>query len=230
MKRLFLLLLCVLLVSSCKGPVTNNTTTPTPTNTPTLTIKDYYPFAADRRMKYEGKGMEYAEKDVYVDYIKDNRMQIRSINPGTTAAQVLENENGELRLIASEGEFYFREDIIDRENKKPEILIKEPILVGNSWQTNDNRKRYISGIDVEVETPSGKYKALEITTEGQDYTNKDYYAKDIGFVKSVFKANDSTIETSLEKLQENIPVIQTIKFYYPDFNNNRLVFFVCYFS
>ncbi|WDC84443.1 hypothetical protein PL321_01105 [Caloramator sp. mosi_1] len=33
-----------------------------------------------------------------------------------------------------------------------------------------------------------------------------------------------TIESKLEKIVENTPFIQSIKFYYPDFNNEKLAF------
>ena len=47
-------------------------------------------------MSYKGIGNEYAEYETYVEYIKDNIMQVRNINPGTSLAVVYELKDGEL--------------------------------------------------------------------------------------------------------------------------------------
>ncbi len=79
-------------------------------------------------------------------------------------------------------------------------------------------------MDVEITTPSGTYKTLEVTTEGTDDKTVDYYAPDIGLVKSVFTANGTEISSSLSKLEENTALIQTVKFYYPNTDGTTLNF------
>lgn len=229
MKKVLIIFMIMFALSSCSAPPENNTNQSNQNvqnnTSPAYTIKDFYPFNENIRMKYAGKGNEYAEKDVYVDYISGDRIQLRIINPGTTVAQVIENKEGELRLISSTGEFYYRENIINSTPSKPQdILLKEPIKVGNSWALPDGRKRTITNMNADIQTPSGSYKGIEVTTEGDTYKTYDYYVQNIGLVKSLFKTNDSEVETSLEKIDKSAVVQQTIKFYYPDFNNNRLVF------
>lgn len=222
MKKIFAVFLLSLFFISCaqKLPSPNQNNEPSKK----YTVKDYFPFVPDRRMKYQGIGNEYAEKDVYVDFIKDNRIQLRVINPGTTLAQVYEIKDGELRLIKSQEEFYYRDNIIDSQSPAPEILLKEPIEVGTAWATKEGNKRYISNLEKEIVTPYGSFKALEVTTEGKDYKTYDYYVVNVGHVKSVFEYNGDKIETTLEKIEENVPVIQTVKFYYPDFENDRIAY------
>lgn len=228
MKRLSILMLILLLITTTSCTIFQKPApapSPTPQPTPkTYTIKDYYPFKENIRMKYQGVGNEYAEKDVYVDFIKGDRIQLRVINPGTTLGQVLEVKNGELRLITSREEFYYRDDLTAIQNPNPEILLKEPLQVGTTWTTKDGNKRYISNTNVKITTPSGEYNALEVTTEGKDFKTYDYYVINLGHVKTVFEGGGGKIETNLEKIENNATVNQAIKVFYPDFNNNRLVY------
>jgi hypothetical protein len=214
-----------MLLVSCSSPVKDDGNINPPAKEPTtFTIQDYFPSKENLNLKYNGTGNEYAQKEVYVDYVKDNRVQLRVINPGTTLGQVFEVKDGELRLITSKEEFYYLDDLTTAKNDNPEVFLKEPLVKGTSWTLPDGKKRYISGIDVEVSTPSGSYKALEVTTEQDESKTFDYYVLNIGLVKSVFRSGDTTVETSLEKIEENASVSQTLKFYYPDFINGNIVF------
>ncbi|AJA47482.1 sporulation and spore germination [Clostridium pasteurianum DSM 525 = ATCC 6013] len=179
------------------------------------TIKNYYPFKKDLRLSYEGTGNEFASKEVYVDFIKSNKIQLRNINAGTTLGQVLQYENGQLTLVYSRGEFYYRDDLTSLQSNTKEILLKEPLQKGTSWSLPDGRKRSITSTDASVDTPSGKYKALEVTTSGNNSTTKDYYALNTGLVKTVFTSEGSTVTTSLKGIINDSAVTQTIKFYYP---------------
>lgn len=180
-------------------------------------ISDYYPFLENRCLIYQGEGNEYAGKDVFTDFIKKNRMQLRIINGGTTVSQVLENINGELRIIVSRGEFYYRDNLTDAKNPRPEVLLKEPLKKGTTWLLPNGSRRSITGVDVNVSTSLGKFKALEVTTEEPGNEIRDYYAVDTGLVKSVFISNGSKISSSLKTINRDARVRQTIKFYYPYF-------------
>ncbi|WP_246582745.1 GerMN domain-containing protein [Clostridium mobile] len=190
----------------------------------TYTIKDYYPFKENIKIKYKGTGNEFAEKTVFTDYIRGNKVQLRVVNPGTTSVQVMEIKDGELRLITSKGEYYHRDSIIDIENKDYEVLLKEPLIKGTTWSLPNGSKRFISDTEKEVETPAGKFKALEVTTENADYTSHDYYVLNKGLVKSIYKAKDMEVITTLESIEENVPVTQTVKFYYSDYAEDKIYF------
>lgn len=224
-KRLLLLMMPVIFIfASCTKLSKNPSTNIANKSKPEYKISDFYPFKENIRMKYEGIGNEYAEQDVYVDFINISRIQLRVINPGTTACRIIENKNGELRLIKSVGEFYYRDNLTGSKNSKYEILLKEPLKVGNTWALPDGTKRFISRLDAEVSVPYGKFKALEVTTKEKDSVVYSYYVKNLGLVKTLYKFNNGTIETNLIKVESNASVVQTIKFYYPDFANYRLVF------
>ena len=103
--------------------------------------------------------------------------------------KVLENKDGELRLIYSKGESYYREDFTSKNNDKPEILLKEPFTKGNSWTLLDGSKRSITNVKVTIKTPLASYECIEVTTVRKESTVKDYYAANIGLVKTLFTSN-----------------------------------------
>ena len=230
-----LILLMAIFLTSCtssnKTPQDNNNNknpTPSAIITPSEEnpkVSDYFPFKKDVYKRYKGNGNEYLDRETYVDFIHEDKMQIRSINPGTTAIIVYEIKDGALKRLYSRGEAYYRYDYTSFKGDE-EILIKEPIKVGTSWTLKDGSVRSITGIDKEIETPSGKYKALEITTDEKDGSEVDYYVKDIGHVKYVYKPKDGsfTLFSELEEMQENKPLVQNIRFYFPDASAEKQVY------
>jgi len=193
-------------------------------NNAKYTIKDIYPFNLNTLYTYEGKGNEYASFTVWVDYIKNDKIQLRKNNGGTEIANVLEYKNGELKLIYSKEETYYREDFTSKKPNTDEILLKEPIVKGTSWNVSNDRKRYISNINIDVDTPLGTFKAVEVTTEGKDFKDIDYYVPQKGLVKSLYTSKDMEVTSSLKKIQNNASLVQTVKFYYPNIDDDKLYY------
>lgn len=224
MKKLMLALALVLLgatATGCTPPQDGGSTEKS-------TVSDYFPATENTRYSYMGEGNEYASYTVHTDYTYKDRIQYRKDNGGTIMAEVMEldRETG-MAKIYSRGEFYYREDFLRNESLmwgdrgEEEILLKEPIETGNSWTLEDGRKREITGVDVEVKVPYGDFKALEVTTTGDEYENVDYYVKELGLVKSVFRAEGHEISSSLESVEKDMPYVQNINFYYPNLDENR---------
>jgi hypothetical protein len=192
-------------------------------NADSHSVKDYYPFKENVKYEYTGTGMEYASYNTWVDYIKGDRIQLRINNGGTEIVRVLERKDGELRIVfTSPEETYYREDFTSRQSDKIEVLLMEPLLQGTTWELPDGRKRTITKTDVDITTALGSFKALEVTTEGKDYTMLDYYAIGKGLVKTTFRSNGSEVVSALDKIHENSPLVQNVKFYYPDINANEI--------
>jgi spore germination protein GerM len=240
------ILVCLVFMSSCdyiKLPINSNTEgksststvkqspAPTPQNnnpdtnqTTSYTIKDYYPFKENMKYDYEGYGNEYADYTVYIDYIKGDRVQLRKNNGGTEVANVIENKNGELKIIFLKEDTYIREDFTSKPSNMNEILLKEPLVKGTSWTLSDGRKRYISNVAVDITTPAGNFKALEITTEGSGYKYLDYYGLNTGLIKTVYTSDGMEVSSTLKELKDNTPLIQTVRFYYPNNNVDKLYY------
>jgi hypothetical protein len=120
---------------------------------------------------------------------------------------VFELNDDSLKRVYFTGEGFARIDCTSMKGEE-EIVIKSPIKVGNSWVMKDGSKRSITAIDKDISTPLGNLKALEITTEGAESTNQEYYVKGMGFVKRVFTSKDNPefqVITEAEKYEKNVP-------------------------
>ena len=186
------------------------------------TIEAYYPFSASVFTKYLGEGNEYASFTVYPQYIEGNRMQITSNNGGTQIVTVLELADGELREVFTRPETYFRENMLEKTASgdaanQLDILLKEPLKVGNSWVNASGVPSEITNLTAQIETPMGNFEALEVTTTYEASTTKDYYVKDMGLVKRVTDlGDDMVVSSSLEARNEDVPETQQLRVFYPD--------------
>jgi hypothetical protein len=166
-------------------------------------INDYYPFIHNSTYEYEGYGNEYAEQSIYLEYENGQRGQYRIKNPGTEAVKIIERTAGSIREVYLEGEFYHTENILSIAAAKNNVLIKEPLEVGNEWELEDGNKREITGIDVDFMTPFDSFKALEVTTYlDQGRIQRDYYAKEVGLVGTVYEDGETMISSLLSVIVE----------------------------
>lgn len=187
-----------------------------------LTVGHFYPFTASVYSSYLGDGNEYASFKLYPQYIEGNRMQITSNNGGTQIVTVLEIADGELKEVFSRPETYFRENMLGKTASgeaanQLNILLKEPLEVGNSWTNANGTTSAITNMAATVETPLGTFEALEVTTTYETSKTMNYYVKDMGLVKRVTDLGDGmVVSSSLETRTENVPETQMLRVYYPD--------------
>ncbi len=222
MKRFLSFTLFMILMFSIGGcneaviEETSNTDSKTQNNMSGIaTIKDYYPFEENKTMKYKGIGNEYAEMETFVEFIEEDTIQIKTINAGTNFVNVVELKDGVLTEVFGEGEFYHIENMINTNRNIDNIILKEPIQVGNSWQDGEGNKVEITGIDKLIDTPLKKYEALEVTTNYKgNASKKDYYVKGVGFVASIYEDGEFEVKTLLEKIEDK-GISTNIKVYYP---------------
>jgi hypothetical protein len=171
-------------------------------NTPDeATIGDYFPFTQNVKMVYEGQGSEFASYTTYVDYINNDKIQIRSNNGGTENVTVIQNADGVLTQVYDAAETYYKIDLTGETANSSDVLLKEPLVQGTKWTLSDGSQREITGVDVSIETPYATFDTLEVTTtkDGQT-TEKQYYAKDTGLVKDIFYVESEEISSSLKDL------------------------------
>ncbi|MGM0501021.1 MAG: GerMN domain-containing protein [Bacillota bacterium] len=213
MKKIIIILLLLCFLTACTAQQEPNKSS--------RQISDYYPFLKETTLIYKGVGNEFAGREVYFDFAAANKAQLRVDNGGTIMGELLELKNGELRKLKSKEEFYYWQHLEAKKGTSYEILLKEPLIEGTSWELDDGRKRYISGVNVKVETPQGQYEALEVTTKGSDAKLKQYYAPDVGLVLQQYKSNGTVIETKLQKIKQNSAVTNQVKFFYPDFKADK---------
>lgn len=179
-------------------------------------VADYFPIKENTKYIYEGYGNEFASFQVFTDYASENKVQKRVDNGGSVLVNVYEISDEKLVRKFFRGETYYRENFLEEQDEEQEILLMEPLKKGTSWKLPDGRQRSITGVNTEVETPMGKFKTVEVSTEGNDSITIDYYAKDIGLVKTIFQTEGMEVSSSLKSIEENSSNIQSVQFYYPD--------------
>lgn len=184
-----------------------------------FTLEDYFPLEADTEYIYEGEGNEFASYRRFIDYIdvENKKLQTRTNNGGTETVRVLQIKDGTLSVIYLENESYNRVDFMDKEaGTDAEVLLMEPLTKGTQWILSDGRKRSISEENVTVDTPYGSFEALEVVTESEDSTTKDYYAVGVGLVKSLFLSEGMEVSSTLSAVNKSAVLSQPITLFYPD--------------
>jgi hypothetical protein len=184
-------------------------------------IQDYYPIQADTEYVYTGEGNEYASYRRYTDFVDstNNKIQTRTNNGGTETVRVIEIKDGKISVVSIVNECYYRDNIMDNNTaalEEPDILLMEPLVQGTKWTTPEGDNRFISGTEVPIETPTGSYKAIEVTTESEDSTTKDYYVPQVGLVKELFQSEAMEVSSTLSEINTATPFTQTMEVFYPD--------------
>ncbi|MEI8199967.1 MAG: GerMN domain-containing protein [Eubacteriales bacterium] len=179
-------------------------------------LPDYFPLTPDVYCSYSGTGNEFVSMTTYVEYAGPDTIQLVYDNGATESHILYAVRDGQVQALRTEFELYVREDLsLPAPDKYGEILLKEPLEVGTSWDVLDG-VRTITGMHVNVTTPSGTYDALEVTTKGNDNsTAKQYYAPGIGFVKLVVSGNDYEVTQELETRTLDAVRTENRTFYYP---------------
>ncbi|MDR1560361.1 MAG: GerMN domain-containing protein [Clostridiales bacterium] len=223
MKRILLTALAAMFLLTSCGGADNNPETPTETPAQTSepatdTILDYFPIRTNTNYHYESPANPELTQDIYVTYTGGSRVQRRAASDKVSSTEVLQYQNGELKLVYGEPNFYFYEDLTAVEPILDMLLLKEPLEQGRKWSLDAAGESEITGLDINVSTPSGDYSALEVATVFTDgRRQKEYYAKGAGLVKTVYTMPDnSTFEIDLASITEQASLIVPVDFFYPD--------------
>lgn len=190
------------------------------------TINDFFAASPDVEYIYEGDGGEFSSYKEYIDFFNEDKKQVRSLNGGTEVVYIVEKTQNELKRIFEMAEVYYKENFLSKDSNMEKILIKRPIKVGTKWDNNEFGQSEITSIDKNIETGFGTLKAVEVTTTNMVENNKtllkEYYAKGVGLVKSVYKDELYEENVILKEINENKEFKSTINLYYPNAIEDRL--------
>ncbi|KGG79441.1 hypothetical protein Y919_12065 [Caloranaerobacter azorensis H53214] len=201
-KRYIILLLGLsILLSSCLNDTIN-------TNNTKINIKDYVP--KNNLVKVFNGGFEGYGKIYIVNKINENMYQINQIDYGTGLVSIYEKTNDYIKLIYRSEVDSFDKNYLNKKLNKNDIVLQTPIKVGTNWKNEDNTKYEITGVDVDVNTPSGYYSTLEVTIRKNDIEIKKYYAKGIGLVKSISNGHVNEELVKIETLDSKV-ILNSIK-------------------
>jgi hypothetical protein len=189
-----------------------------------LTVQHLFPLEQNVMYEFEGMGNEFATFTIYNEYVDDDSVQQRVDNGGSVTARVYVISDGKVTRTLSKGETYYREDMMDQTDDSAEVVLMEPIETGTSWQLADGSTRTITDIAVDVATPAGNYQAVEVVTEGESFTNTDYYAKGVGHVKTVYlsEKDDTEVSSTLKQIIRDTVRLESIQFFFPNINDGKI--------
>ena len=196
--------------------------TSAPSESAVLTLADYFPILPDVSCRFDVSGGKDLPVSTYVEFIGQDTIQIKYDN-GTTVKHVLYAiRDGEVRIAGERSELYAREDLALLPSVGDgEILLKEPLKVGTTWYVGGGI-RSITDLKAQVDTPTGMYSAIEVTTIGNDTATRQYYAPGIGLVKTVRTGafEDTSVLGSRTTGQ---PETMDLTFYYPKMTDTDVV-------
>ncbi len=218
MKRLLLILIVLsMILAAC-----DNIPPPSsePDNGQGVSIEDYYPIMENTKYSYTGEGNEYAAYTVFIDYISNSRIQNRTNNGGTETVNVLEIKDDQLTLLYSRSETYFRQNFLNNEYGEGKVLLKAPFKEGNSWAYDESTTATITNLSKEVVTTLGNYQTIEVSLEGEQGKTVNYYAKDVGLVKTIAIGEGYEVSSTLSSIENNIPLLQTVTLFYPNIDGS----------
>ena len=221
LKFLLVLMTCALFIIGC-----NLTGEPTPE--PVGTIAEFFPFHENAVIVFDDTG-PWGSTTFYTIYTDGNRMQRRATMGAFTATEVFEIADGELRVNHASVTASGFEPLLDKKDDSPMIILREPLELGNSWETHTGPTiqgvargtSTITAVDVEIETPYGIVSAIEVSREFEDgRIIVDYFAKGIGLVQSGYFVpgferaqgdtrlfmEDMQVHLSLRSITENAPL------------------------
>jgi len=146
-------------------------------------VSDYFPSKIITKT-FSGGFENEGTKHVVLS-VENNQVQILQEDTGTNLIMVYEVTDNQIKMIFSEEEYYSKKKIDKVIPNRNSIIIKAPLEVGNKWEHEFAGFLEITAVDLEVNTPAGKFNALEVTYSFEDYTTKYYYAKELGLVKTI---------------------------------------------
>lgn len=222
-------------------PTPAATATPMPTPTPTPTPE---PYAAADFLPMEDLFLRYETeqagiyKDSYVEYIKkeDNALQRRTRLASEDAEAGQDAYEPEVDVYClQEGalvQIYHRQagythNFIStalRKNETVEVLLKEPVSVGNSWPIEGGESE-ITAVDAQLSLPIGDVSAVEVTTRYEDGSFRiRYYMRGVGLVsESIFDPQgQQTSASNLSMREIGRAFKQVIYFYFGDQSDDSI--------
>lgn len=189
-----------------------------------ITIKNYFPIQQNIKYIYEviDEGLFY---EVTSDYVNEDSIQLRiKGNDGVIVSAIQIKEGKAINKITKK-EDHFRKNILNSYefSQQEDILLMRPFEAGTEWTTADNHPRKITNVESKVETAIGTFDAIEVTTESPNKTTVDYYAKDVGLIKSVIVSDNKTKIIVIKEIKKKSPLIEEIEFYYPNYDKKKIL-------
>lgn len=185
-------------------------------------LEQWVPKTPNVERIYAGEGSEFAEFTTYPQFIHEDTVQIKYQNPGITTYSIYEYREDRIVETFTHHGGLMRDDFANTaktsDSEGEEIILKAPIEVGTQWEDREGQTVEITATDLDLDTPEGIVKGIEVTTttidqDGYEGKIHRYYGKDIGLVKEVTELGPDTDMIVTSTLTEyNTDTVEKIPF------------------
>jgi len=180
-------------------------------------IAEFFPFLHDTLFAYQGDQDTRLNQIAFAGFIEGNMMQ-RIVHQGAVSTtEVFVHEGGELRLTFANPVVYDFINVMDEPANLDLVILREPLVVGNSWSMTGMDTTEIVSMDTEVITPAGTFEAMRVVTT---YVTGDqmisYFARDVGLVRQVVVWDGEESAYSLFSIVERTQMEMTLPIHWVD--------------
>lgn len=188
--------------------------------------KYYFPPKSNSIYIYTSSNNNFIKFKRYTEYQSENKVQMRFENDITDIINIYEYTDTGIKLSFYKGNISYRQNFLDISSNINDYLIKEPIAKDNNWTLSDGSIRCITNTNINIKTKFNLFNSVievvTISNKSKDFYI-DYYAKDIGLVKSIYYIDKiGPLYCELEDILDNTPYCKNLKIYYPDKNLNTI--------
>lgn len=177
-----------------------------PANDGTDTIPMYMAYTENTYYEFEGEGDEaftaFSKQDMYITYMNEDTQQRKYTFPNQELVyeEVIQYKNGELRLInTAQGVVDSHRNLLNEAPGMDVLLLKEPLVAGNTWEDGSGGVTEIVNMDATIETSMGTFIGMEVVSNyPTGGYRKEYYVKALGLVKQVVSNSEEGGETVTE--------------------------------
>ncbi|MEW6663560.1 MAG: hypothetical protein ACOY9Y_11065 [Bacillota bacterium] len=163
-------------------------------------VQTYFPSGVNSEWDYEGRGSEYADFQMQVLEKQGNRALFVRADAGTTLALVYDITPDQITLVYSEENFEGDKTVLTAPPNRQDVILNGPVEAGTTWKAGD-RTYKIEKTGVTVVTPVGTFKdciQVRVTFPAGEHEIIQYYAPNVGMVKSEFIAGNSSVVSTLK--------------------------------
>lgn len=191
-----------------------------------ITIDKFMPSKLNQEISLSSNSNHYNLK-VITEYIKDNKVQLRKLSSSTTVVEQWEYKNDGIYIIFAQEEFYESSNALDLPPTKNELILKEPLKVGNTWTSESGYTYEITSTNYKLETYAGDFDTIEVTSTDGSIVRKNYFAPGLGIIKTTIEFDDGSLtDSELFSVQLSPYNPKDYRFYYYDTANNEIVYTV----
>lgn len=177
---------------------------------PRVSLDTYMPIVKDTMWIYEDSTVSYEPISVWVDFIKNNIIQIRFKQGDQITAKVFVEEEEAIYEVATVEHATIKQDYTTLRQYN-NIVMKLPVEVGNSWVLSDGAIRTITETGEIYPTELGEQKGIEITTTHDDYTIVETFVEKIGLFSMSHESKKAVGTMNFSKLKNNTPQEEQVK-------------------